>query len=58
MVNRTQALVLGFFLVALTSLVVILAAAPEIYDQALRIPSDSPRYPATSVLFSNFGLYG
>jgi predicted PurR-regulated permease PerM len=43
MVNRTQALVLSFFLVALTSLVVILAAAPEIYDQALRLPSDSPR---------------
>jgi hypothetical protein len=46
MVNRTQALVLGFFLMALTSLVVILAAAPEVYDQALRLPSDSPRWVA------------
>jgi chromate transport protein ChrA len=46
MVNRTQALVLGFFLMALTSLVVILAAAPEIYDQALRLGSDSPRWVA------------
>jgi hypothetical protein len=36
-VNRTQALVLGFFLLAVTSLVVILAAAPEVYDQALRL---------------------
>jgi cell division protein FtsW (lipid II flippase) len=39
MVNRTQALVLGFFLVAVTSLGVILAAAPEVYDQALRLPT-------------------
>ena len=36
-VNRTQALVLGFFLMALVSLVVILVAAPEVYDQALRL---------------------
>jgi len=39
MVNRTQALVLGFFLVAWVSLLVILAAAPEVYDQALRLPA-------------------
>ena len=38
MVNRTQALVLGFFLMALASLLVILLAAPEVYDQALRLP--------------------
>jgi hypothetical protein len=50
MVNRTQALVLGFFLVVLASLVIILAAAPEIYDQALRIPSDSPRWMALTFL--------
>jgi hypothetical protein len=39
MVNRTQMLVLGFFLLAVTSLLVILAAAPEVYDQALRLPT-------------------
>jgi hypothetical protein len=39
MVNRTQALVLGFFVLAVTSLLVILAAAPEVYDQALRLPT-------------------
>jgi hypothetical protein len=39
MVNRTQALVLGFFVLAMTSLLVILAAAPEVYDQALRLPT-------------------
>ena len=41
MVNRTQALVLGFFLLAVTSLLVILTAAPEVYDQALRLPTGS-----------------
>jgi hypothetical protein len=41
MVNRTQALVLGFFVVALSSLLVSLVAAPEVYDQALRLPDSS-----------------
>jgi hypothetical protein len=41
MVNRTQALVLGFFVVALSSLLVILVAAPDVYDQALRLPDGS-----------------
>jgi hypothetical protein len=50
MVNRTQALVLGFFLMTLASLAVILAAAPEVYDQALRLPSDSPRWMALTFL--------
>jgi hypothetical protein len=36
-VNRTQALVLGFFLLVWAGLVVILAAAPEVYDQALKL---------------------
>jgi hypothetical protein len=40
MVNRTQSLVLGFFLVVWVSLLVILVAAPEVYDQALRLPAD------------------
>jgi len=37
-VNRTQGLVLGFFLVAWVSLLVIVVVAPEVYDQALRLP--------------------
>jgi hypothetical protein len=41
MVNRTQALVLGFFVVAFSSLLVILVAAPDVYDQALRLPDGS-----------------
>ncbi len=41
MVNRTQALVLGFFVVALSSLLVVLVAAPDIYDHAFRLPDGS-----------------
>ena len=37
-VNRTQALVLGFFLVVWVSLLAILMVAPEVYDQALSLP--------------------
>jgi hypothetical protein len=36
--NRTQRLVLGFFVFAWVALVVILVAAPGIYEQALRLP--------------------
>ena len=32
-VNRTQALVLGFFLVVWVSLLVILVGTPEVFDQ-------------------------
>jgi hypothetical protein len=39
-VNRTQGLVLGFFLVVWVSLLAILMAAPEVYDQALSLPGD------------------
>jgi hypothetical protein len=38
LVTRTQALVLGVFLVAWVSLLVILVAAPDVYDQALSLP--------------------
>jgi hypothetical protein len=41
MLNRTQALVLGFFVLAVTSLLVILVAVPEVYDQALGLPTGS-----------------
>ena len=34
-------MVLGFFVVALGSLLVILVAAPDVYDQALRLPDGS-----------------
>ena len=41
MVNRTQALVLGFFGVAFISLLVLLVATPDVYDRALRLPDGS-----------------
>lgn len=44
MVNRTQTLVLGFFLVILISVLAIRVAAPEVYDQALRLPSGQRQF--------------
>jgi hypothetical protein len=41
-INRTQALILGFFPLVVGSLVVILAAAPEVYDHALNLPPSWP----------------
>ncbi len=43
MVNRTQALVLSFFVLVWMSLIVIFAVAPEVYEQALRLPPGSAR---------------
>jgi purine-cytosine permease-like protein len=48
MINRTQALVLWFVLVAWLSLIVILVAAPEVYDEAL--PALGHR-PAVEIAF-------
>jgi len=41
--NRPQGLVLGFFVLAWSSLVAILVAAPEVYGQALRLPAGDDR---------------
>ena len=38
--NRTQGLVLGFFILAWASLVTLLIVTPEVFDQALRLPVD------------------
>ncbi len=43
MLSRSQALVLGFFILAWTSLLVILALSPAVYDQALTLPSGDAR---------------
>ena len=48
--NRTQKLVLGFFALVWVALVVILVAAPEIYDQALRLPGGERELPALGFL--------
>lgn len=36
-VNRTQGLVLGFFVFVWVALVIILVAAPEVYDETLKL---------------------
>jgi hypothetical protein len=46
MVNRTQTLVLAFFLVVLVSVTAIRVAAPDVYDQAFRLPSSNHRLEA------------
>ena len=38
MVNRTQTLVLAFLLVVLVSVIAMRIGAPEVYDQAFRLP--------------------
>jgi hypothetical protein len=50
MVNRTQGLVLGFFLVVVGSLLVIFVAAPDVYDQALRLPPSWPWWAGIAFL--------
>jgi hypothetical protein len=56
MLNRTQTLVLGFFLLAWTSLLVILAAAPEVYDQTLRLPTGNRHTAQIAFLAALTGL--
>jgi hypothetical protein len=56
-VNRTQALVLGFFLVVWVSLLVILVGTPEVFDQALRLPTDD-RVVELAVLAGLSGFIG
>jgi hypothetical protein len=48
--NRTQQLVLGFFVFAWLALVVILVAAPEVYEQALRLPGSERKLPTLAFL--------
>ena len=48
--NRTQGLVLGFFVLAWIGLVAILVAAPEIYHQALRLPASKRCLPELTFL--------
>jgi len=42
-INRTQSLVLGFFVVVWISLVAILLVEPGIYDRAMRLPAGQHR---------------
>jgi hypothetical protein len=53
-VDRSQSLVLDFFLVAWVSQLVILVVAPEVYDQALRLPGRRGAELAFLVAVSGF----
>jgi hypothetical protein len=54
--NRTQLLVLGFFIFAWFALVVILVATPEVYDQALRLPGGERKLPTLAILTAPFAF--
>lgn len=63
MINRSQALVLGFFAAALVALIAIFAFAPSIYAETLHSPSGQERpieitFLAALVLFIGFVGYG
>jgi hypothetical protein len=51
-INRSQALVVGFFVMAIGSLVVIRAVAPDVYEQALSFPPSWPRWAKTAFLIA------
>src|SRR5919107_2730706 len=48
--NRTQQLVLGFFVLAWVALIAILAAAREVYEQLLRLLGREPKLPMLAFL--------
>ena len=50
--NRTQQLVLGFFVFAWVALIVILATAPEVYEQLLRLPGSERKVPTLAFLMA------
>ncbi|HKQ02932.1 MAG TPA: hypothetical protein VJ735_21640 [Actinomycetes bacterium] len=56
-VNRIQALVLGFFAVVLAILVSIRTLAPDVYDEALQLPPDV-RLAETAFLAALTALIG
>jgi hypothetical protein len=50
--NRTQHLVLGFFVLAWVALIAILAAAPEVYEQLLRLPGSERKLQTLTFLMA------
>lgn len=51
-VNRTQGLVIGFFALAATGFVAILALAPDVYSETLKIRPNSSRLPELAFLLA------
>jgi hypothetical protein len=58
MVNRTQALVLGFLLVVGASLVVVFFVARDVYDQALMLPPSWPDWTRPGFLVALCAFIG
>ena len=54
--NRTQQLVLGFFVFAWIALVVILVVAPEVYEEALQLPAGERELSAAGFLAAISGF--
>ncbi len=54
--NRTQQLVLGFFVFAWCALIVILAVAPGVYQEALRLPGGEHELSAAGFLAAITGF--
>ena len=50
--NRTQALVIGFFALALVAFIVILALAPDIYSTTLKLRATDSRLPELTLLLA------
>lgn len=57
-INRTQALVLAFFMLAWAGVITILAAAPQVYDQALGRAPGSLRAAETAFVIGLSALVG
>lgn len=57
-INRTQVLVLGFSLAAGVGLIAILAAAPDVFARALKLPVPAPRQAELAFLVAIAALLG
>jgi cell division protein FtsW (lipid II flippase) len=57
-INRTQALVLAFFMLAWAGVITILAAAPQVYDQTLGRAPGSLRAAETAFVIGLSALVG
>ena len=55
--NNVQAMILGFLLLAWLSLIVILAVAPEVYEQSLRLTPDGSGRPAELLFLGALSVF-
>jgi hypothetical protein len=57
-INRTQAVVLGFFVAAWLTLILILVAVPDVFAGALRLPPGGSRVPELAFLIALTAFLG